>query len=285
MTNYEDYFKALICGHSHYEGRGWIMLKGYFDDSKDDDQGVLVLGGYIANSDGWTAYNKACQKLLDGLRFEEFKMNQLGGSDSGMEKAFWLYRQAIEPNVLGRVAIIVPIAELKEAVDSFPWPENIKNRDIFNDPYFLSWKGVVSTITHGRIEAGNPNPVELVFDHQNAQEDEILRGWLDFKKDANDEQIEQVGGMPLFGDSKKILPLQAADQYAWWVRKWFIESKNDAEFEEKIDNQPFTWGTVPVEYKRIPHETIKLSKPVIYGVLKAMFDIHEVQKVTLAAVL
>lgn len=284
MTN-ADYFQALVCGHSRYGDRQWIMLKGYFDDSKSDAEGVLVLGGYIAKVEGWTAYNQACQKLLDGIPLEEFKMKELARSNEGMERAFWLYRQAIEPNILGRVAIIAPIAEIRDAIDTFPWPKNIENYELFRDPYFLSWKGIVSTITHGRIEAGNPNPVELVFDHQNAQEDEILRGWLDFKKIANDEQIETVGGMPLFGDSKKILPLQAADQYAWWVRKWFIESKTEAEFEEKIDNQPFTWGAVSVDYKRIPHDTIKLSKPVIHGVLKAMFDIHEVQKVTLGAVI
>lgn len=278
----KDYFKFLVCGHLYYQRRRWVMLKGFFDDSKADAEGVLVLAGYIANVDGWTAYNKACQSLLDGLRLEEFKMNELGGSDAGMEKAFWLYRQAIEQNVLARISVIAPIAELKDAVDTFPWPSNIKNYELFKDPYFLCWKGIVSTITRNRIEAGNPNPVELVFDCQNTQEVEILRGWSDFKKIATPEQIEQVGGMPLFGDSKKILPIQAADMYAWWVRKWYIESANDAEFERKIDTQPFTWSVLPIQYKDIPHETIRLSKSVIQGVLKAMFDIHEVQKVTLA---
>jgi hypothetical protein len=260
-----------------------MHIKGYFDDSKADAQGVLVLGGYIANTDGWIAYTKACQSLLDALPLEEFKMNELGGSLSGMEKAFWLYRQAIEPNVLARIAIIVPINELRNAIDTFPWPNNIENYDLFKDPYFLCWKGIVSTITHNRIESGNQNPIELLFDHQNSQEGEILKGWSEFKKIATPEQIEQVGGIPLFGNSKNILPLQAADIYAWWVRKWYIESISDAEFESKIDSQPFTWGKLDIEYKKIPHQTIRLSKPVIHGVLKSMFDIHEVQKVTLAA--
>jgi len=90
MTPNEDYFKSLVCGHSFYERRRWVMLKGFFDDSKADAEGVLVLAGYISNVDGWTAYNKACQSLLDGLPLEEFKMNELGGSDTGMEKALAL---------------------------------------------------------------------------------------------------------------------------------------------------------------------------------------------------
>lgn len=279
MTNGNDYFRSLVCGYSNRNSRRWIMLKGYFDDSKADNEGVLVLAGYVASVAGWDAYTQACQYLLNGIPLEEFKMNELMHSQAGKEKILWLYKQAIENNVAARIAVIAPIGELKEAIDSFPWPGNIQNYELFKNPYFLSWKGIVSTITHGRIEAGNPNPIELVFDRQNDEEDKILQGWLDFKKTATPKDIEMVGGMPLFDDSKKILPLQAADFYAWYVRKWFIESRNDTEFEKKIDSQPFDWEAG----RNIPHQTIKLSKPVIHGVLKAMFDIHEVQKVTLAA--
>jgi hypothetical protein len=33
-----------------------------------------------------------------------------------------------------------------------------------------------------------------------------------------------TGEEPVFRDDKKVLPLQAADLYAWWIRKWWEET-------------------------------------------------------------
>lgn len=253
------------------------MLKGFFDDSTADKEGVLVLAGYIARADGWDAYTKVCEDLINRTPLlEEFKMQELADSNEGKEWAKWLYRQAIEPNILGRVAVICPIQEIKEAVSSFHWPSNIYNKEFFSDPYFLTWKGIVSAINQERIDAKVIDPIELVFDKQNHQENEILRAWLDFAQTATPEDINLVGGMPIFGDSKKILPLQAADQYAWWVRKWYIESKDDQEFERKMDTQPYSWGA----QKASPHVTIKITKDIVHGVLSVMFPDHAMGKVS-----
>ena len=250
------------------------MFKGYFDDSTADKEGVLVLGGYIARVDGWLAYTKACDDLLTRIPLEEFKMKELAKSNEGMERASWLYRQAIEQNVLARVAVISPIKVIKDAVNSFHWPSNIENKEFFSDPYYLTWKGIVSVINQERIESGHKDPFELVFDNQNHQEDELLRAWLDFKKTATPEEINAVGGIPNFGDSKKILPLQAADQYAWWVRKWFLESENEKDFSIKVTKQPFPWDAK----KFIPHETMLVSKTLVHNVLNAMFPDHRMTK-------
>lgn len=56
------------------------------------------------------------------------------------------------------------------------------------------------------------------------------------KKAARSDLSEIMGDMPIFRDDTKVMPLQAADLYAWWALKWQREGVQDWGTE-----MPFPW--------------------------------------------
>jgi hypothetical protein len=55
------------------------------------------------------------------------------------------------------------------------------------------------------------------------------------KQTAPAEIARMLGDTPVYRNDKNTLPLQAADLYAWWVRKWEREGINWRE------TMPFPW--------------------------------------------
>jgi hypothetical protein len=62
--------------------------------------------------------------------------------------------------------------------------------------------------------------IDFIFDQQ-SQKNIILRAWDEYVETKQPGVRELYGGAPRFEDDKKFLPLQAADLWAWWIRKWY----------------------------------------------------------------
>jgi hypothetical protein len=76
--------------------------------------------------------------------------------------------------------------------------------------------------------------VDFYFDNQ-AEEKPILDTWDDYIM-AREPAIRAVyGAAPQFKNDKEFLQLQAADLWAWWVRKWY----QDGDFHRKITECDF----------------------------------------------
>jgi uncharacterized protein (DUF1697 family) len=67
-----------------------------------------------------------------------------------------------------------------------------------------------------------------------------------------------MGDMPIFRDDAKVMPLQAADLYAWWILKWQREGVKDWATE-----MPFPWS----KKRKIQ------SLAVYFGKLSFLYDI------------
>jgi hypothetical protein len=59
------------------------------------------------------------------------------------------------------------------------------------------------------------------------------------KSNSAPEVLELMGETPAYRNDKKLMPLQAADLYAWWILKWerqgLIEAVKDLPFAWKIE--------------------------------------------------
>ena len=83
---------------------------------------------------------------------------------------------------------------------------------------------------------GIDEPVDFIFD--NESEKANLSGiWPMLKLSSAPAFRKNVGREPEFMNDDDTPPLQAADFYAWWVRKWTIDGVTD--WAEKL---PFPWG-------------------------------------------
>ena len=74
-----------------------------------------------------------------------------------------------------------------------------------------------------RAALGVTDKIDFYFDEQAKEKGEIAEAWEWYKEIAIGEHKDLLGSFPSFMDDKKLLPLQAADLVAWWVRKLAIE--------------------------------------------------------------
>lgn len=207
--------------------RCWlIMLQAFIDDSGSEPTGgSFVLGGLIAPVDRWIEFVPAwdaCLKQDPPLAY--FKAAEAHGL-SGEFDGGWT-RPLIEQRMMELADIVAKHAQyrihcvmhwhhfngyLKDIGDSLKPPYDTG----FRNPYMLLYFCSVFAVNSYRKKMGIDCECEFIFDEQGRfgkfasdvygvlQDSPGLRG--------------RLSALPKFEDDKRVIPLQAADLYAWNV--------------------------------------------------------------------
>ena len=84
-------------------------------------------------------------------------------------------------------------------------------------------------------------PVDFIFDKRPEEEENTIRDvWESYLASIPHEERSVTGTLPMFADDRDVLPLQAADMWAWSCRKTWLE--NDGMIPE--DSYPIRWGKI-----------------------------------------
>jgi hypothetical protein len=94
------------------------------------------------------------------------------------------------------------------------------------NPYYLAFSGILSGLAAEKARFGPSDMVEVIFGDQTPEKDKIVQAWDLLKRNGSPDTQELIGG-PSFLDDRQVLPLQAADFIAWWVRKLAMESRRE----------------------------------------------------------
>jgi hypothetical protein len=214
-----------------------LVLQAFIDDSRsaaDRATGrVLVMSGYISDAISWARFSDEWKELLDGLRWDEFKMSQvaMGGGDQSMERAEWFFR-VIERHVKGQIAVSIEEQMLARVVDELKLP------DVHKNPYNLAFAAIQDGLLHTQRRMNFWDPIDLIFDSQSGFEEPIAHGWRRFRDAARSRDKRVLGDVPRFLDGRKFLPLQAADLSAWWLRKYWDDNGSFTPLRS-----PYPWET------------------------------------------
>jgi hypothetical protein len=230
------------------------VLKAYVDASGKGDPNLLVIAGYIATADTWEKFSEAWKARLDCAGMPYFKMNQLSGKP---EIAAWFYRLIEEFEIKASIAIVINTAELLEVERSIKYPSYITNPNSADNPYYWGFKYIVGSLAQHQREFNMLEPIDFIFD-EDSEKVKIPRAWELMKNAAREDIGSLMGDMPIFRDDQKVMPLQAADLYAWWVLKWQREGGK----EWAID-MPFPWS------KRRKIQSLS----IYFGRLSFLYDI------------
>lgn len=204
-----------------------MTLQAFIDDSYTSN-GIFVLAGHIASPFAWAAFSKEWQELLphhgvlDGSGHYHFKMKEMSLNVERMSRIPVFY-SAIENHVLCSVAIAFNQNDLKTAKQRIQVPGiNIDWAD-FNNPYFFAFRGLMDMFHSNRETLASVIPIEekvdFIFDNQ-TEKKQILDQWDQYITHRPSISSKYYGAKPRFEDDKEFLPLQAADLWAWWTRKW-----------------------------------------------------------------
>ncbi|MCH7921879.1 MAG: DUF3800 domain-containing protein [Nitrospinae bacterium] len=233
-----DCIWAMVCGFPGDKGRlrQLLAFQAYIDDSGKGSGPVLVLAGYIATAEKWAAFSVEWKEMLSFIPASDaFKMSEMAQSEDRLEKSSWFYR-IIENHVTAAVSCVIRVPDLVNAVRSIDWPPYIKNVSNLENPYYFAFQAIINVLAQYQEKMDIREPVDFIFDEQ-TEKVRILDAWDLLKASSSPEVRKLMGDTPIYRDDKKVLPLQAADLYAWWVRRWEIENDQDG-----VKDLKFPWA-------------------------------------------
>lgn len=204
-----------------------MTLQAVIDDSSEPD-GVYVLAGYIASAEAWAEFSREWEELLpfaplsrSGAR--RFKMAQMAASEDRMAHIPAFYR-VIERHVLASVSAKINVADLRRVQARIFLPDTVIDWGVYANPYFVTFRCLMDMFHIHRLKMTElitaDQKIDFYFDNQSDKR-AIVEMWDTYIKERPEEVQKFYGAAPSFKDDEEFLPLQAADFWAWWVRKWY----------------------------------------------------------------
>jgi hypothetical protein len=226
-----------------------LTFQAFIDDSVTPN-GEFVLAGHIATVEAWAQLSKEWAALLpsagtlaNNQRYH-FKMSEMAANPERMERVpafYWL----IEKYAVMSLSCRINIQELERARKRIYVPATFVDMGFWKNPYLTCSRALLdmfhtrrSAIKHAIPE---DQPVNFIFDEQ-MEKKVIWEAWDRYMNSRKPEIRRLYGKIPRFENDQEFLPLQSADLWAWWIRKW-SESGN---IKEKMTTLDFgKWSGAP----------------------------------------
>lgn len=260
---------------SRADRRLLMVWQSFIDDSYKLD-GYFVLAGYVATAERWAAFAKDWEALLprhgalaNNGKYH-FKMSEMALSPERMERVAPFYR-VIEEHAQLCVSVSMKISDLHAAKARIFTPGISLDWGFVNNYYMFVFRLLLDIFHHRKNAFEEIIPVsekvDFIFDKQ-AERKQILAAWDEFSEPMPQEVKNRLGADPRFEDDQEFLPLQAADLWAWWIRKW----SEDGVLIERLESEHLDFGVFKSQ-KRVPWVSYTFNEEIIARNLKDM--LHE----------
>ncbi len=216
-----------------------MVLQAFFDESSDSHNTpptTFVVAGFVSTAEKWAEFSERWQQALDEDGLEFYKAGKLKTQKS--IKKSERYFRIIEQYVDAGVYCIVDMRELVKTVNDFDLPDiffdPVRIKKNMRNPYHFAFKNIVKTLVENQETLNLFTPIDMIFDEK-TESTAVLGGYHFLQYTAPSDFLKKMGSVPSFKKDHEILPLQAADLYAGWVRKYHLEGVNLRK------NNPFPW--------------------------------------------
>lgn len=251
----------------------WLtMLATYIDDSGRGQKPTFVFAGWVARAEHFIAFDKEWQSILDEKpRLAYLKTKHAMALHPGEQFKGWTRKQidaridkfmkAIETHYLARVSISVPYKHFETH-----YLGRIAER--MDTPYVFAAYLVMIGAVGSLYEEGCRETVQFVYDTTDWKEQDLITsGWRHMVDTAPPRFRPLLGNPPDFRDDKVVLPLQAADLYAWHLRKAHMLSRRSGrQWEHPI------WERLQQSRQVIEHECSATEIANSARMVRAMHD-------------
>ena len=193
-----------------------MVMQAFIDDSLADNE-VLILAGYVASASQWAEFSDRWHELLT-IRpaWDDFKMSRImdEGGDESRERVLHHYA-LVQKHVRLAIGLAIPFRHINKVQNV------LKLGQGFYNPYYWAWTILIDALITGSRNLNVEGPIDFIFDEQS----ECLKAFS-LSSDILDQlKARHPGGvsnLPIFRSDKEFLPLQAADMFAWILRKKFL---------------------------------------------------------------
>jgi hypothetical protein len=222
-----------------------LNFQAFVDESESAATGEFVLAGYIAPAANWAQFAGEWESLLPygSLANDstyQFKMSEMAITKERMARVPAFYR-VIRKYVVVAISIRLnafDFARAKRRVRdnlSHIWGIHVGDFRIWENIYFFAFRQLLVPINARRSMLDDFVPpgekIDFIFDDR-GEKGVILGAWDDIVTNSDYKETGCFGTTPRFENDREFLPPQAADFWAWWVRRWYEE--DDEPFPEKM---------------------------------------------------
>jgi hypothetical protein len=248
-----DRIRDLVCGYAREIRlrRIMLMLQGYADDSgSDGKREPYVLGGFVLPVEKWAAFSDDWKTQLDRApAIDYFKMFEAVERNGQF--------QGVQPEIRDR-----KIRDLLEVIDAH------KPKGIYSVLQWSEFRELMATNLSGHLANPYPYLFGLLFDalakyqrdagifpeetdfdfDEQGEAGKFCLATYDILKaalsDGSPEIRKMMGRMPIMLDDKRYLPLQAADMFAWSMRRYRDKDAENSKWEWVIERfvPHVAWG-------------------------------------------
>jgi hypothetical protein len=203
------------------------MVQAYVDDSKSEGSPpFFILGGYIATAETWARFSEEWQRALDMRpRIPYFKYREAlrgEGEFNGASEALRMERASVMRGVIE----LFDLAEfgIGFRVDAYEKAFARFGGQQATNPYYFATANLMAELARGLEQLLLPRErLDIIFDNQMMEKDKVIAAWewatkATAKPIPSDILTEILRNPPTWRDDKDVLPLQAADMHATWLR-------------------------------------------------------------------
>ncbi len=205
-----------------------VVWQAFIDESGNRDHSpVFVMGGFVATVEKWRRFSDEWRRMLDMRSpIAYFKMNEaatlagqfLHWSEKLRDERVAIAYGIVEEYVDLQLSCVIELKHFDRLTRRIPKEISSHN------PYLVALSSLITGITHHQKQFGILEGVDFIFDEQVREQDLIRSEWNLVKEILEPEVEALLGNTPDFRDDQKVLPLQAADMLAWWVRSMATEA-------------------------------------------------------------
>jgi len=201
------------------------MLTGYIDDSGSEPSSpTFVLAGYVLPSEKWAAFSDDWgAELRKGRSIDYLHMKDTGEHAKNSQFEGWSVDEVDDK--LYSLALVIEKYQPFAMAAHAQWSEFEKFKAqtsrlrYLKNPYKALFHEVTRIMCEAHKRWNNQECVDFVFDEQGEIGIEAVSWYMDMKAayPASDQLF--FGSTPIFRKDSLVLPLQAADMFAWFQRR------------------------------------------------------------------
>jgi hypothetical protein len=205
-------------------GQLLVNWQAFVDDSAKSD-GAFCLAGYVAPAEAWANFAKEWKELLpygtrDSSGESHFKMHEMMAL-SERQKRIQAFYNIIEKHVTFGISNVFRISDFHDARASIHTPRHRLDWGKMREPYYYCFATLMNGFHHSLSEfMPEGGQIDFIFDDQ-SEKKHVLDAWDAHVEQQPSEIRKRYGVTPRFESDRKFVPLQAADFWAWSVRRNF----------------------------------------------------------------